>query len=127
MSASSFASDHCILVTTKHAEVTVVLMYKSPGFSVSAMQGAIEEALKVNNKNVIYIGDVNMDLSKKQGEYLVKIFERYGLVSKLPLNCQTTNLGSVLDVCFSDKGDCHATVYESYYSYHKPILVTWSK
>lgn len=108
-----------------NVDVTIILMYKSPGFSNVSFESLLEEELKIKSINVVFIGDVNIDISKGTGEGLVQLFGRYGLVSKLPLDFPTTNRGSVIDVCFSDKHDCFATVYESYYSYHKPVLITW--
>lgn len=100
-------------------------MYKSPGFSSSRFLDIIQDLLKHFCKNVIYIGDVNIDLNGLGKQGLTQLFDSHGISSKLPAGMPTTNFGSAIDVCFSDIFDCHASLYESYYSYHKPILVTW--
>ena len=79
------------------------------------------------NEAAVYIGDINLDLSKDEHSDIVHQFNAAGLSSMLNLKATSTNLDSHIDVCFSDKRNLDCWYYESYCSYHKPICIIWPK
>lgn len=45
----------------------------------------------------------------------------------LNINNVSTNLGTHIDICFSNVQLSEAFFYETYYSYHKPICIIFPK
>lgn len=75
-------------------------------------------------KSVIFIGDFNIDLRKHPHH---KLFEdtrirTFDLKVTVPVNESSTNSNSQIDLCFSNCESLQTSYYESYYSYHKPIM-----
>ena len=75
------------------------------------------------NYQLILLGDFNINLleDKTISNFINNDFS---LFNALPNNSVTTNKRTFIDWCFICKNlNVKASVYETYYSYHKPISV----
>lgn len=116
---------HCIFVTVQYGGLTIVVIYKSPMFPKSKFKEMLQVSLPSVNTDVIYVGDINLDISDKSNADLIEIFVEYNLKLQLNLMDPSTNGGTHIDICFSDLDYLICWFYESYYSYHKPICIAW--
>ncbi len=118
---------HSIFVTVIYGGLTIVVMYKSPMFQKSRFRQMLHSSLSLVNTNVIYVGDINLDMCDEKNSDIVEVFAKYGLQSRLNLKETSTNGNTHINVCFSDIDFLNCRFYVSYYSYHKPICVAWPK
>ena len=114
---------HCLLLSVSIENIHVVFMYKSPKYSILNFLRILETRLLQINHKTICIGDINIDL-KCGGDAVISLFEKYNMVSILDLMNSTTNGNTHIDCCFSNFSPT-GWLYETYYSYHKAICVTW--
>lgn len=117
---------HYIIFKCRIDSVVCICTYKSPKFNNSVFIAKVSECLQNIEEPSVFFGDVNIDLNKPEAAALLKVFESCGFQSMLPLQCSTTNGGSQIDCCFKNFDGPTAWIYESYFSYHKPICITWS-
>ncbi len=75
---------------------------------------------------MIVIGDFNVDFSST-GEQVISLFKSRNLHPALDLQTSSSDGCTHIDSCFTNIKNIKATFYESTFSYHKPILVTWEK
>ncbi|KAG5666323.1 hypothetical protein PVAND_014358 [Polypedilum vanderplanki] len=103
--------------------ILILNVYRNPGSGVALFKEAINFYLDMITEYdcVLMFGDMNEDLSKDSE------LERYLISVGLKLLSEqksTTNFGTTLDAVFTK---CNlfteVNIYESYFSYHKPILV----
>lgn len=120
------ASGHCIFVTWKICDVQMVMLYKSPKYSKSRFTSKLEEIFNNLSGNVIVFGDININL-QEDGEQFVELLRSNNLMSKLRLQDPTTDYGTHIDCCFSNIDGLVVWMYESYFSYHKPICMALPK
>ena len=121
----------------KHIEVTmiecdnftVLNIYKNPSASLDMFKECLEKLRDVlmNSNNIILAGDLNNDLSKSSGleEYLDIEFGLKLISPRLP----TTNAKTVIDGVFGrfQSVQCEISLYESYFSFHKPLIIRITK
>jgi len=118
---------HHIIFKCHIDSVLCICTYKSPEFSNSVFSAKIRECLQNIEEPSVFFGDDNVCLYKPEAAGLLKVLELCGSHSMLPSHCSTTNGGSQFDCCFKNFDEPKAWIYESYYSYHKPICITWSQ
>jgi len=98
------------------------MTYKSPKYSKNTYIENVRSALSGKEKVVLF-GDINIDLKVKEGAAFLDLMYSMKYVSVLGRNEITTNGGTHLDICFSNVNGVDSWVYESLYSYHKPICI----
>ena len=70
---------------------------------------------------------ININLLSSDGTSVKTLFQNLGFASCLP-NKSSTSGGSQIDCCFANNcGRAKSWIYESYYSYHKPICFVWQR
>lgn len=118
-------SSHCVILTCSLKDAVVIALYRHPRCNLSFFCEKLEEKLfsLPNDKTKIVLGDINVDLLSSD-KRVWELFQKHGLKNKLG-NEPTTNYGTQLDVCFSNSVAVYASVYDTYYSYHKGVCVTW--
>jgi hypothetical protein len=103
----------------------LVTGYKSPRISDSEFSKKLQKILTADkSKNLLVMGDFNCNIFNDDNNesFLKKLMiSRYNLKSLLPSETVTTNLGTQIDVIFSNMQFVRSGVYETYFSYHKPI------
>jgi len=122
-----YKNSHCVFVEWVVKDVTLVMVYKSPKFPNSKFFEMLLTYLKRKMPKIAFFGDFNINILAKEGAGLVKIFHDYQLKSSLSPRTSSTDGGSHIDCCFTNISDLTAWFYESYFSYHKPICITWYK
>ena len=104
----------------------LVSIYKSPQSSMKEFYSELDQAISKfdNSDHLIFTGDFNVDLfaSSPGRDTLMKYFPRKEF--KQILSGVSTNYGSQLDCVFTKDLDCSCSFYESYFSDHKPILIS---
>jgi len=118
---------HCLFFKFRANEFTVIVIYKSPQYSVVKFRNNLESMLQGLSEKTFFIGDINIDLSSEKNVSIPKLFEKYGFKTCLDLKHASTDYGTHIDICFSNSTEIQAWFYESYYSYHKAICVIWPK
>jgi nucleoside-triphosphatase THEP1 len=110
--------------------VQLVMIYRSPKSRVQDFLNHLDAVLvKLNagNTPTVIFGDFNIDLNHKDGDQCRAICTKHKLRSRLPPRCSTTDGNTQIDGCFSNLKFIEAWTYESVFSYHKPICITWVK
>lgn len=121
---------HVELITFEIGDVTLITGYKSPKatrvlFEKSFIRLKKQAELKNKINKLLVMGDFNFNmLNKNDLLYLENFFSRFGLRSNLAQDVTTTHLNTQIDIVFSNLNSIEADVYETYFSYHKPIYVT---
>lgn len=116
---------HCLLARYLVGSVSIIVMYKHPKFSKQQFQVILEDVLKSVQGKAVIIGDINIDLLNENNIYVYQLFEKYNFYSQLP-RIPSTNLATQIDCCFTNF-ETTAWLYETYYSYHKSICITFPK
>lgn len=118
---------HCIILTWRRLDLTLVVVYKSPKFANGQFIRHLTGVLDSISGDIVIVGDININLKENAGTTIRTLFESRGLQSKLNLTEPSTDGDTHIDCCFSNVNQLQAWFYESYYSYHKPICVVWPK
>lgn len=105
--------------------VTMCIVYSSPKASPAMTVSLLQKALEGTQRDVILIGDMNVDLKKRTNSLQQSLLVSMGLQSKLPASDSTTNANSQIDWCFSNRSII-ARPYETLFSYHKPLHLSWN-
>jgi hypothetical protein len=121
------ARSHCLFLQWKTSGVSIVVMYKSPEYPKCKFLRFLDGILEKTTIAGIYLGDININIQKLEGQNVIDLFQKHNYTSKLNIDSPSTDGGSHIDVCFSNVPHLEAWFYECYYSYHKPICVTWKK
>jgi hypothetical protein len=116
---------HCLLARYLVGSVSIIVMYKHPKFSKQQFQVILEDVLKSVQGKTVIIGDINIDLLNEHNIYIYQLFEKYNFYSQLT-RIPSTNLATQIDCCFTNF-ETTAWLYETYYSYHKSICITFPK
>jgi hypothetical protein len=116
---------HCLFLKWTTSNVGITVMYKSPGYPNRKFLHFLDRFLAELNGPGVFVGDININMQKPEGENVLKIFQKHNYDSKLNLESPSTDGGTHIDVCFSNVPHLEAWFYESYFSYHKPICITW--
>jgi len=118
---------HCLFLTFHIEGVKAVMSYKSPAYNPNLYVERVEALLSSYSGNVVFFGDINIDLQKKDGEKLQKRLQELNYKCIVDVSNCSTDGGTHIDVCFANFQMIEAWFFESYYSYHKPICITWPK
>ncbi|XP_055600404.1 uncharacterized protein LOC129749455 [Uranotaenia lowii] len=115
---------HTDLVILKHRHISLLTGYKSPKINCNEFISVFNSIHNDYNDPTILIGDFNFNLNSTCDETkkIVKYLNRKNLFDKLVCNEPTTDLGSRLDIVFSNIRNISTGVYESYFSDHKPVF-----
>jgi hypothetical protein len=72
--------------------------------------------------NKIILGDMNYNCFRNTDDSFIQWMKSIGFQNKLDINEITTELGTQIDIVFSNYDLVLPGVYESVFSYHKPIF-----
>lgn len=121
------------LTVCRFGNLFIVNMYKTKNSTTDHILRALDQLKNVNNinylqqNNILICGDFNENL--KQTSLLTNILNvSYGLRLLSPLE-STTDHGTIIDGVFGRLTNYNyvITIYESYFSDHKPLIVRLSK
>jgi exonuclease III len=121
------SSGHCLFVRFQVSSVNLIMVYRSPNYSLNSFLNKLETIIKSISRNLILFGDFNIDPQKTDGKKLTQLCNVCNLESKINLLSPSTDGGTHIDCCFSDISVVEAWYYETYYSYHKAICFVWPK
>ena len=113
-----FKTDNHILITG----------YKSPSTPNVVFTNALDTILTSCEIDacIIVIGDFNFDVLEA-GNYLSCFMNKHNLYSILQCEA-TTNMNTQIDVVFTNSPNVSGGIYETFFSYHKPIFVaSWKE
>lgn len=105
-----------------------IIVYKSPRYNIEKFLNKLEDIISnyAHYKNLIVLGDFNIDLNVLPNNTIVNYLKRTSNLSNcLPVGISTTKGSTSIDWVFSNiaKHDLFAQVYQVSYSYHNPIYV----
>lgn len=128
ISAEKCSRGHCLFLRWKRPDIELIVVYKSPKFPSSEFQKKLRQELCSTSDKCLLLGDFNInfqDLSNSTKELL----RRRKFLPLLDQHLPTTDYATHIDSCFSNFKDneINAWIYESYYSYHKPLCVVWRR
>ena len=106
--------------------VVVMSIYRSPHSSMEEFYSDLHQVMSKsdNSDHLIVTGDCNVDLLARSPERdtFMKYFSNREF--KQILSGVSTNYGSQLDCVFTKHFICSCDIYESYFSDHKPMLIS---
>ena len=106
--------------------VDLVSVYPSPQSPIKEFYSELDQVLSKtdNSDHLIVTGDFNIDLFARSPERdtLIKYFANKGMAQAL--SAVSTNYGSQLDCVFTKSLTYSCGFYESYFSDHKPMLIS---
>ena len=106
--------------------VVVISIYRSPQSPMKEFFFEFDQVVsKIDNSDQLIItGDFNVDLFVRSPER--DTFMKYysNTCFKQVLSGVSTNYGSQLDCVFTKNLTCSCSLYESYFSDHKPMLIS---
>ena len=106
--------------------VILLSIYRSPRSPFRQFLVELELVMcKINSSSQLIItGDFNIDFFARSPErnLIMKYFSDKGMM--LAISGVSTNYGSQLDCVFTKNVVCSCSYYESYFSDHKPMLIT---
>ena len=106
--------------------VVVMSIYRSPQSPMKEFYSELDQVLSKIDKidHLIVTGDFNIYLFARSPERdtLIHYFANKGMAQSL--SGVSTNYGSQLDCVFTNNLTCSCDFYESYYSDHKPMLIS---
>lgn len=117
---------HYLILKAKVENIFIFMCYKHPDYSNKDFLDELRNQIACCiPANIVLVGDLNMD-ARGNPDHLQKFFEHFSMRSRITDLEPTTDYGTQIDVCFSNCNFVTASVYETYYSYHKGILVSWN-
>jgi len=120
-------SGHCLFLTFQINDVKAIMSYKSPGYNPNLYIERVEALLSSHSGNILFFGDINIDMQKKDGEKIRKRLMDLHFTCLIDVLSCSTDGGTHIDVCFANFQLVEAWFHESYFSYHKPICIIWPK
>lgn len=114
---------HLEVVTFALENIYVIVCYKHPRFSSSVLLEVLQLILISSPGPKVLIGDLNMGANHDRLK-LNDFFSKFGMRPNLGTEDVTTELGSQIDVCFSNVSELLVSVAETYYSYHKALCIS---
>ena len=106
--------------------VVVMSIYRSPHSSMKGFYSGLDQVMSKsdNSNHLIVTGACNVDLFARSPDRdtFMKYFSDREF--KQILSGVSTNYGSHLDCVFAKNFICSCDIYESYFSDHKPMLVS---
>ena len=114
--------------------ILIIVIYRPPSGNIvnfiETINNSIENLDHLHNNEVFVLGDVNLDMLNKKDKYITlfkKKMSRHNLLQliKQPTRYNTTNKGSLLDLCFSSSTNITQSGVGSWnLSDHELIYVT---
>ena len=103
--------------TSNLPSLSVIGLYSSPKTKVKEIKNAIKRCCELIKYPAVILGDFNYDLLTKTSNSL------WPSTHTQCLKEPTTDLNTMIDHIYTDFPEQYYTagVYESYFSYHKPI------
>jgi len=123
----SHEAGHCLCVSWTHENINFIMSYRSPKCSITAFKRMITNIIEEKEGDVLFFGDINIDLSKSENQPFVDFMASFNMESKLNVNEHTTDSGTHIDCLFSNVTAMEACLYETYYSHHKAICMILPK
>ena len=122
------SGQHIELTTCTTSDLVIVNIYKNPKSSLAFFKSSMDSIKELLvARNVLLCGDLNENLALHDGinGYLKEQFD-LDLLSPLK---PTTDAGTTIDGIFGRILDYQVdvTIYESYSSYHKPLIVRFQR
>ena len=121
---------HVELFSFKIDNFCIISGYKSPSTPNKLFEISFEKIMaKIQNLSdeIVVLGDFNFDLRNNEKSFLIKYLEKYNFNSLLPNDMTSTDLNTQIDVIFGTSKNVSAGIYETYFSYHKPIFAILNK
>ena len=119
---------HCIFITQRVQDVFIIFMYKSPKYSSAKFLAHLKKYLdRHENELAVFVGDINIDMWKQENKFVDDAFNSSNFRSALDLTWSSTGYGSHIDICYTNHALVKASYYESLFSYHKPICITFPR
>lgn len=129
-SENSFGTRHIEVTTCLIENIRIINVYRSPDQTLHAAD--LLNALKdyehdMKSPNILVFGDFNFNIDKPNE--LDDFFENIGNLKLLSPRHPTTDGGTTIDGIFGRLTDFigEAFIYESYVSYHKPLVIQIKK
>lgn len=119
---------HCYFVHWNLNDVCFIMTYKSPKFPKTEYVTHARSILHGKDK-IILFGDININIADTQGigSSFLKAMTDFGMKTVIKEGDITTLGGTCIDICFTNIKGIIGWVYESIYSYHKPICIAVPK
>jgi len=121
------AGGHCLFLAWVDGDTCFAMAYRSPSSSIVQFKQLFRNLLNDTNCHVILFGDINIDLSKPEGNIFISFMAGLGFHSALDVNISTTTAGTHIDCVFSNVTGLTASIYETYFSHHKAICIAVPK
>jgi hypothetical protein len=99
-------------------------VYNSPKASAAMTVAELAKALDHCQADLMVVGDMNVNLMTTRNSPPERLLADRGLASMLPATVVTTDGHTQIDWCFSNRS-IRVRPYESLFSYHKPLHMTW--
>lgn len=118
-------SNHIDMTICKFRDIFIINIYKSPNATKQNLEDTLETIRHyLEEPNVLVCGDFNDDLTVLDSPTIVLFMKEYNLKLLSP-TLPTTDYGTCIDGVFGRLLDysCDITIYESYFSDHKPIVI----
>lgn len=99
---------HTELVALKRNDLTIIPGYKSTKYPKSKFQSCFNDYFSKliseneSDKKIMELGDFNLDILNGRNITVTEFFASFGTASNLPLNVETTNLKSRINIIFSN-------------------------
>lgn len=114
---------YIMVITLMFDDVKVIAVYKSIVCSQSTMVSYLSSVIGTNNNGkVIVMGDFNVDLIQQPNNVIAQFLNGNEIRSQIE-DQSTTNLRTQIDWIFSNVNDITSGVYETMFSYHKPVYI----
>jgi hypothetical protein len=97
--------------------------YKSPRATDKDLMLFLDDVMTNGPEDKVLMGDLNIDLRKPLPTCFKHFIGRHNLKSINPNSYPTTDAGTHIDVCLSNIKNIRSNVYESYFSFHKPLCI----
>lgn len=99
------------------------MTYRSPSCSITEYKKVVENVLMNLVGNVIFFGDINIDLSREKNASFKNFMSKFALTCSLDATLPTTNDSTHIDCVFSNVPNLQCSLYETYFSHHKAICI----
>lgn len=121
---SKSSNMHIEITACSFNDLKIVNIYNSPKSTINFLRATLLDSYDLfNHSNVLLCGDFNIDFSKPNcvEEFLRREYGLKLLSPKFPTTDGKTTIDAVFGKLESYK--CHVNVYESVFSYHKPLVI----
>ena len=118
--------DHIEYSSIKIDDICIISVYNSPNSSFDVLKRHINEIISISKrfcKDIIVVGDFNINLKIGTNHKFIEYMESFGLTLISKLNKSSTNAKTQIDYCFTNMKDLKYDSFESLTSFHKPIWI----